>query len=500
MTLRSIVDFILSLGPAVLMPFVILLIGLGFRQSFAKALRAGLTVGVGFVAIGLVVGLLIDVVGPKAMAFANFLGLKLDVLDVGWPMGAAVSFASPMAAALIPSIIALNVVLLLTRATRTVDVDLWNYWHFIYTGAVVHAATGSFGMGIAAALLTAIVIFKLADWTAPAVEHHFGLPGISLPHTETVNWAPLMFAMEKITKRIPWLGKVHADPQSVQRRLGVLGEPILMGALLGILIGALGSMPLWKAGNYGAWVKEILRLAVTMSAVLVVLPKVVAILMEGLIPISEGAREFLQKRFPGRDVLIGLDAAVVIGHPANMAVALLCVPLMLLLAVVLPGNRMLPFGDLAALPFYVLWGVAASRGNMIRGLFNSIIILALILWIGTSLGPLTTELARKAGWNPSGIAGAQQYTQWSGVALGSHVVPWIVLQLFQVKTMAVGVASALGFGAVWWWVRNDLRDQYASEIAAADQARKQALAEEAEAAAAEAEKDVQKAVESTSTE
>lgn len=500
MTLRTTVDFVLSLGPAVLMPFVILLLGLAFRQGFAKALRAGLTVGVGFVAIGLVVGLLIDVVGPKAMAFAHTLGLKLDVLDVGWPMGAAVSFASPMAAALIPAVIALNVVLLLTRATRTVDVDLWNYWHFIYTGAVVHAATGSFGMGVAAALITAIVIFKLADWTAPAVEHHFGLPGISLPHTETVNWAPLMFAMEKITRRIPVLGNVHADPASVQRRLGLLGEPILMGALLGMLIGALGSVPLWNAGQYGAFTKEVLRLAVTMAAVLIVLPKVVAILMEGLIPISEGAREFLQKRFPGRDVLIGLDAAVVIGHPANMAVALLCVPIMLLLAVVLPGNRMLPFGDLAALPFYVLWGVAASRGNMIRGLLNSIIILALILWIGTSLGPLTTELARKAGWNPSGISGAEQYTQWSGVALGSHVVPWIVLQLFQVKTMAVGVASALGFGAVWWWVRNDLREQYAGEIAAADEARKQALAEEAEAAAAEAEKDVASAVAATATE
>ena len=29
----------------------------------------------------------------------------------------------------------------------TVDVDLWNYWHFIYTGAVIHAATGSLASG-----------------------------------------------------------------------------------------------------------------------------------------------------------------------------------------------------------------------------------------------------------------------------------------------------------------------------------------------------------------
>lgn len=480
--LREGVDFILGLGPAVMMPILVTLLGLGFRQGFAKSFRAGLTVGVGFVAIGLVVGLLVQVVGPKAMAFANVLGLKLDVLDVGWPMGAAVSFASPIAAALIPAVVLLNVVLVLSKFTRTVDVDLWNYWHFIYTGALVHAATGSFGLGVLAALITAMVIFKLADWTAPAVEHHFGLPGISLPHTETINWAPLMFALEKIERNIPWLGRVKADPEAVRNRLGILGEPILMGAILGMLIGALGGVPLWHAHQYGKWTKEVLTLAVTMSAVLVVLPKVVAILMEGLIPISEGAREYLQKRFPGRDVLIGLDAAVVIGHPANMAVALLCVPIMLLLAVVLPGNRMLPFGDLAALPFYILWGVAASRGNMIRGLINAIVICALILLIGTSLGPLTTELARAAGWHPEGIAGASQYTQWSGVALGSHVVPWIVLQLFRPKSpmFLPGLAAAIGFALVWWWVRNDVRAQYAEQIAAADAARA------AEAAAAEA--------------
>jgi PTS system galactitol-specific IIC component len=319
-------------------------------------------------------------------------------------------------------------------------------------------------MGILGACITAFVVFKLADWTAPAVEHHFGLPGISLPHTETVNWAPLMFALERIERKIPGLAKVEADPAAIRKRLGLLGEPILMGALLGMLIGALGGVPLWRAHEYGKWTKEVLTLAVTMAAVLVVLPKVVAILMEGLIPISEGARDYLQKRFPGHDVLIGLDAAVVIGHPANMAVALLCVPIALLLAVVLPGNRMLPFGDLAALPFYVLWGVAASRGNMVRGLVNAIVILACILWIGTSLGPLTTELARAAGFHPEGLGGAAAgYQQWSGVALGSHVVPWIVLQLFQPGTSGfyAGLAAAAVYAAVWWWVRNDVTKEFA---------------------------------------
>lgn len=467
-TIFAAVRYVLDLGAPVMMPVLVTLFGLVLKQGFARSFRAGLTVGVGFIAIGLVVGLLGNVVGPKAMAFAKVLGLHLDTLDVGWPMGAAVSFASPIAAAVIPGVLALNAALVVAKLTRTVDVDLWNYWHFIYTGAIVHAATHSYALGVLAALITAAVVFKLADWTAPAVEHHFGLPGISLPHTETVNWAPLMYGIEKITRRIPLLAKVQADPAAIRARLGILGEPILMGAILGVFIGALGSVSMWHEQRYGAWLKEVLTLAVTMAAVLVVLPKMVAILMEGLIPISEGARDFLQKRFPGHDVLIGLDAAVVIGHPANMAIALLCIPVALLLAMVLPGNRMLPFGDLAALPFYILWGVAAARGNMVRGMINAVVTVVGILYVGTSLGPLTTELAKSAGYNPAGVgAAAAEYTQWSGVALGSHVVPWIIVQLFQPKSPMFiwGVVAAVVFGAVWWWVRNDIRNDMAALVA-----------------------------------
>ena len=108
--LDAAVHYVLDLGAPVMMPVIVTLLGLALKQGFARSFRAGLTVGVGFVAVGLVVGLLVQVVGPKAMAFAHVLGVKLDVLDVGWPMGAAVSFASPIAATLIPAVLVLNVV------------------------------------------------------------------------------------------------------------------------------------------------------------------------------------------------------------------------------------------------------------------------------------------------------------------------------------------------------------------------------------------------------
>jgi PTS system galactitol-specific IIC component len=457
------VRYVLDLGPSVMMPFVLALFALGLRQGVAKSLRAGLTVGVGFVGVGLVVKLMVESIGPQAKAFSSAMGLQLDVLDVGWGVGAVASFASPISLILIPAIFVLNILMLLSRTTRTIDVDLWNYWHFIYAGGLVEVTTGSRGLGVAAACLTAALIFKLADWTAPAVEKHFGLPGVSLPHTETVNWAPLMYALERIERRIPGFRRLNLDPDAVRRRLGLLGEPITIGAILGLAIGALGGWPaLAQSGEVGVFVKGALLLAVTMAAVLVLLPRMVAVLMEGLLPIAEGARELIQRRFPGQNLYIGLDAAVVIAHPSGMAVALVLVPISLLLAMVLPGNRMLPFADLAVLAFYIIWAVACSRGNIVRGLVNGTLVVIAILYIGSDLAGATTGLARSAGFAPD-AADAARYVEWSGIALGSHVLPWIILRLFDPRAPQFywALGAAILYALAWLWVRGDIRRQLA---------------------------------------
>jgi PTS system galactitol-specific IIC component len=459
------VRYVLDLGAPIMMPIMMFFFGLALRQGVSKSIRAGLTIGVGFIGIGLVVKLLVDTVGPEAMAFSRALGLQLTVLDVGWPVGAAVSFASPIALVLIPAIFILNVMMILTRLTSTMDVDLWNYWHFIYTGALVETLTGSQVFGVLGACVTAALIFKLADWTAPAVQQHFGLAGISLPHTETVNWAPPMYVLERIEQHIPGFNRINIDPEKIKKRFGLLGEPITMGALLGLLIGALGGWPRLAAGavGWGVFVKNTLFLTVTMAAVLVILPRMVSLLMEGLMPIAEGARELFQRRFPDREIYIGLDAAVVIAHPSGMAVALLLVPISLALAMVMPGNRMLPFADLAVLAFYIIWAVACSKGNIFRGLINGVLVMIAILYIGSDLAPETTQIAKNVKFMPD-VAGAAAYVEWSGIALGSHVVPWIILRLFKPRAPQFiwALGAAVIYGLCWLWVRNDIKRQYAT--------------------------------------
>ena len=411
---KNIIQFILDLGPTAMMPLIITILGLILRQKFSQAIRSGLTVGMGFAGIFLVIGLLSTNLSPAAKAMVDNFGLHLDVLDVGWPVHAAISFGTPIVPAVFILGILINFIMLATNLTKTMDIDLWNYWHFIFAGGLVMYLTDSAVLGLVAAGITIVIVLKLADYTQPYLEDYFGMPGISLPHTESVGWAPICILLNKIIDKIPVINKIDIDAAIIEKRFGVIGEPMFIGLILGGFIGFLA--------GYDA--KGVIQLGINMAAVMFLLPRMSKILMEGLMPLSDSAREFLSSRFPGKKVYIGLDAAVVVGHPSIMAVALLLIPITLILAAILPGNRILPFTDLASICYFVVWAVGASRGNVFRGLVIGTIIMICILYIATDIANVSTIMAKSVGFPfPEGTLSV------SSLDGGSHFIPYLVYKI-----------------------------------------------------------------------
>lgn len=429
----DIINFILDLGPSVVMPIIIFILSLIFGLKVSRAVRSALTVGIGFIAVNLVIGLLIETLSPATKAMVQNLGINLNVMDVGWPVAAAISFATT---SVVPWVfilgITLNIVLVLINFTKTLDIDMWNYWHFIFGAGFVYVITDSLFVALFIALLTELIVLKLADWTAPIVQDYFEFPGISLPHTETVSWAPVSWVLNRLIDRIPIIRNWQMDPDTIQKRWGVIGEPIMVGTILGGIIAFLGYGP-DIMNNPATNIKNILTTAISMGAVMLVLPRMVRLLMEGLMPLSDGAREFLKRRFPGRNLYIGLDAAIAIGHPAVISTALLLVPITLVLSILLSligANRMLPFTDLAVLPFLSIWAVGWSRGNIVRGVLIGSVFMACILVIGTFLAPMTTQLAVDAKFDiPKGAL------QISSLDVGAHLSSWLLVLPFSLGTL-----------------------------------------------------------------
>jgi len=363
----------------------------------------------------LTVNFFINSVGPAIQQMVKLWGLHTDVMDVAWPARAAATWAFPMSALVVLVILCLNIIMLTFKWTKCVMVDFWSYNHFIFTAALVWYATQSTTLAIAAAVITAIFTFVLADWTAPLTEKYFGLPGCSFPTTNSVNWAPLAWLMEKIYDRIPGFRDLKADPEYIREKFGILGEPMIMGFIFGALIGILG---------YNTF-SQILILGINTAAAMVIIPRMMQLLMEGLLPFADAIRELLNKRFSGTNFTIGIDAALTVANPAAISVGILMVPTTILLAAILPGNRLLPFPDIAYKAMWLAaWPVAFAKGNIIRGYITTVIMVSITLWIATSMADIHTQLAIAGGFKlPAGMS------LISTEDAGTHLLSWILWKI-----------------------------------------------------------------------
>ncbi|ECH8566370.1 PTS galactitol transporter subunit IIC [Salmonella enterica] len=429
-TLYTVVQYVLGFGPTVLLPLVLFFLALFFKVKPAKALRSSLIVGIGFVGIYAIFDILTSNVGPAAQAMVERTGISLPVVDLGWPPLAAITWGSPIAPFVIPLTMLINVAMLALNKTRTVDVDMWNYWHFALAGTLVYYSTGSFVLGLSAAAIAAIVVLKLADWSAPLVAKYFGLEGISLPTLSSVVFFPIGLLFDKIIDKIPGVNRIHIDPENVQKKMGIFGEPMMVGTILGVLLGIIA----------GYDFKHILLLGISIGGVMFILPRMVRILMEGLLPLSEAIKKYLNAKYPGRDDLfIGLDIAVAVGNPAIISTALILTPISVFIAFLLPGNKVLPLGDLANLAVMASMIVLACRGNIFRAVITAIPVIVTDLWIATKIAPFITSMAKDVNFKMAeGSSG-----QVSSFLDGGNPFRFWLLEIFNGNIIAIGLIPVL---------------------------------------------------------
>jgi PTS system galactitol-specific IIC component len=176
---------------------------------------------------------------------------------------------------------------------------------------------------------------------------------------------------------------------------------------------------------------------------MLLLPRVVSILVEGLVPLTEAARHFAAQHFPDRDLYIGLDAADLMGFKNIISVGLIMVPITLALAVgmaLLGLNRVLPLADLTTLPVYAIWATTWSRGNVVRGVIINTVFMSMMLPIATLVAHRQTRIAEASRLPiPTGT------TAISSIDSGAHLLLFVVGYPF-----LMGEINAASWGVAIW--------------------------------------------------
>ena len=391
--MEHVFSYIIGLGAAVMMPIIFTILGVCIGIKFSKALKSGLLVGVGFVGLSVVTALLTSTLGPALSKVVDIYGLQLKVFDMGWPAAASVAYNTSVGAFIIPVCLGVNVLMLLTKTTRTVNIDLWNYWHFAFIGAVVYFASGSILWGFFAAIVCYIITLILADYTAERFQKFYdNMDGISIPQPFCQGFVPFAEVINKGLDKIPGMNRLEIDAEGMKKRFGLLGEPLFLGILVGIIIGAL-SCESWS--QVVDKIPYILGVGIKMGAVMELIPRITGLFIEGLKPISEATREMINRKFKGAvGMNIGMSPALVIGHPATLVVSLLLIPVTLVLAVILPGNEFLPLASLAGMFYIFPLVLPITKGNVVKTFIVGLVIILIGLYFVTDLAPFFTQAAQ----------------------------------------------------------------------------------------------------------
>ena len=427
--MEQVFSYIIGLGAAVMMPIIFTILGVCIRINFSKALKSGLLVGVGFVGLSVITALLTSTLGPALEKVVEIYNLQLKIFDMGWPAAASVAYNTSVGAFIIPVCLGVNIIMLLTKTTRTVNIDLWNYWHFAFIGAIVYFASESILWGFFAAVICYIITLILADYTADRFQKFYkNMDGISIPQPFCQGFVPIAEGVNALLDKIPGINKLYIDAEGMKKKFGLLGEPLFLGIIVGITIGCL-TCKTWA--NVVENIPYILGIGIKMGAVMELIPRITALFIEGLKPISDATRELINKKFKGAKGLnIGMSPALVIGHPTTLVASLILIPITLLLAVVLPGNQFLPLASLAGMFYIFPLILPITKGNVIKSLIIGIVIIVLGLYFVTNLADSFT-LAALDVYEKTGDAAVKvpEGFQAGSLDFASSPLAWIIYHL-----------------------------------------------------------------------
>ncbi|OUP30891.1 PTS transporter subunit IIC [Bacteroides sp. An19] len=391
--MEQVFSYIIGLGAAVMMPIIFTILGVCIGIKFGKALKSGLLVGVGFVGLSVVTALLTSSLGEPLKRVTEIYGLSLGIFDMGWPAAASVAYNTSVGAFIIPVCLAVNIVMLLTKTTKTVNIDLWNYWHFAFIGAVVYFASDNIWWGFFAAIICYIITLVMTDLTCKQFQTYYDkMDGISIPQPFCQGFVPFAVVINKALDKIPGFEKLNIDAEGMKKKFGIMGEPLFLGVIVGCGIGALAC----ESGKQLVDnIPAILGLGIKMGAVMELIPRITSLFIEGLRPISDATRELIARKFKNASGLnIGMSPALVIGHPTTLVVSLLLIPVTLFLSVILPGNQFLPLASLAGM-FYLFPAVLPiTKGNVLKTFIIGLVALIVGLYFVTDLAPFFTQAAQ----------------------------------------------------------------------------------------------------------
>ncbi|OCN00463.1 PTS galactitol transporter subunit IIC [Caproicibacter fermentans] len=388
-------DVFSTFGAGVFVPVILFVIAIGMGVKGKKAFNSALLCAVGLTGFNLVISSYGNIITPVVNSMVKNSHVNLPALDTGWQSTSVIAYSTSVGLIFIGIAIVIQLVLFFSKWTDIfMASDLWNNYSFMVWGSMLYALTKNMWLALTCMVVQLLYILLFSEVVAKRWSNHYQYPNCCMTAPHHMEAVPFALFMNWFLGKLGF-NKIKLNAASIQRRFGLLGEPMFIGLVIGALIGVLGNL---SALNQLASWGVITSSAVSTAAVMAVFPKVGGIFASAFTSLTDAYKSKAAKSGQGRVWYLSVNDAAGYGEPNTLVTGILLMPIMLLLAFVLPGNTILPMLDLVALPYMVEVFVCVSHGNIAKSLLSGAIWFSLGLIVASQLAPTFTQVAIAAGF------------------------------------------------------------------------------------------------------
>lgn len=387
-----------TLGAAVFVPVMLFIIAKFMGVNNKKAFTSALLCAVGLTGFNLVIGSYSGVISPVVSQMVENAGVNLPVLDTGWQSTSVIAYSTQIGLIFIGVAIFLQIALFFVKWTNVfMASDLWNNYSFMVWGSMLYVLTKNIWLSLALMIVQNLYILLFSEVAAKRWSTYYQYPNCCMTAPHHLESLPFAVLMNVLLGKLGF-DKIKLNAEELQKKFGIMGEPMFIGLVIGALIAIIGYYN--TLGELATW-GVVTSSAISTAAVMAVFPKVAGIFASAFTTLTDAYKKKAAASGQGREWYLSVNDAVGYGEPNTLVTGILLIPIMLLIAFILPGNKILPMLDLVALPYMVEVFVAVSHGNIAKSIVTGGIWFSLGMLICSNLAPTFTEVAVNAGFEMS---------------------------------------------------------------------------------------------------
>ncbi|WP_200897842.1 PTS transporter subunit IIC [Heyndrickxia coagulans] len=449
--------FFIDLGAPAMMFFIITILSLCVGVSISRSIEGGIRMALALTGMSAVISLLTSAFGPALQNFVKATGVSLGITDLGWAPLAVITWGSIYTLYFAFICLITNFILLIAKATSTLNVDLFNIWNISVLGLLIlhYSGNNMIVTTLFVAFVYALMLIN-SDVMKPTINEllDYDQTNITTTAHPSLLVAPVAMVFNKvIDKFLPFIDKFDFNADTLNKKIGFWGSKFAIGAYLGIFIGLLGQQSL----------KDTFALAFTAGVSLELFAFVGGWFAPAIDPLSDGITQIMSKRLRGRKLLIAIDWPILAPRAEVWAVANILAPILLVEAMILPGNHVLPLGGIL-LTVLTPALLIVTRGKVIRMTIIGTVMIPLFLWGATLIAKFLTSASIAMHSFPAGLSKGALFS-----SVDSDPIEKMLAILFgkaadtlDLKLIAFSILALAGYILLFAWYHKQMRKRNAA--------------------------------------